>query len=320
MSSDNDKNNKEDKDKPKENDWKAFGMSVLTAFCTVLVIGWFGANFVYYTRINLDPFFPSDIDQRPYTNENKNGSKLPPVFPNIANNSSTNKQQGGRKMKGGSKSSGCGMPIDFTESPLFKNEYFIGTFDYGTPYQNRDNGFIPTWISNKTKHSYSQLRHFVKMIIDLVASTCAMVPESMKDIVPFILGPVVIGIIMFVTSFWWIPTLFSIFWNENQDWGLVLSIVGLFFGWTWATIGILTAFQIVGILFSFILLPILLNPKKIIEIIGNAYNSYYLLLLLFILVTVAAFTHLNAAVAVPMLLVFMFGLKPQSDSSTNGKE
>ena len=88
MSSDNDKNNKEDKDKPKENDWKKFGQGVLTAFCTVLVIGWFGANFVYYTRINLDPFFPSDIDQRPYTNENKSGSKLPPVFPNIANNSS----------------------------------------------------------------------------------------------------------------------------------------------------------------------------------------------------------------------------------------
>jgi hypothetical protein len=318
MSGDNDENKK---DKSKKNNWKAFGMSVLTAFCTVLIIGFLGANFVYYTRINLDLFFPSDIDQRPYTDENKNGSKLPPVFPNVANNSPTNKQQGGRKMKGGSKSSGCGMPIDFSESPLLDNKYVRGTFDYGTPYQNRDNGFIPTWISNKTKHSYSQLRHFVKMIIDLVASTCAMVPESMKDIVPFILGPVVIGFIILITSFWWIPTLISIFWNENQNWGLVLSIVGLFFGWTWATVSILTTFQIIGILFSFILLPILLNPKKIIEIIGNAYNSYYLLLLLFILVTVAAFTHLNAAVAVPMLLVFMFGLKPQSSSSdaNNGK-
>lgn len=308
----NDKDDKKDTPKPKENNWGLFGMNVLSSLCTVLVIGFLGANFVYYTRINLDSFFPSDIDQRPYTDENKNGNKLPPLFSNNTN------QQGGKKMKGGSKTTGCGIPIDFTESPLLDNKYFRGTFDYGIPYQNRDNGFIPTWISNKTKHSYSQLRHFVKMIIDLVASTCVMVPESMKDIVPFILGPFVIGLIILVTSFWWIPTLISIFWNENQDWGLVISIVGLFFGWTWATSAILSVFQIIGILFSFILLPVLLNPKKIIEIIGNAYNSYYLLLLLFILITVAAFTYLNAAVAVPMLLVFLYGLKPQS--ATPNKE
>jgi len=305
---------KKDTPKPKENHWGLFGMNVLSSLCTVLVIGFLGANFVYYTRINLDSFFPSDIDQRPYTDENKNGNKLPPLFSNNTN------QQGGKKMKGGSKTTGCGIPIDFTESPLLDNKYFRGTFDYGIPYQNRNNGFIPTWISNKTKHSYSQLRHFVKMIIDLVASTCVMVPESMKDIVPFVLGPFVIGFIILVTSFWWIPTLISIFWNENQEWGLVISIVGLFFGWTWATSTILTVFQIIGILFSFILLPVLLNPKKIIEIIGNTYNSYYLLLLLFILITVAAFTYLNAVVAVPMLLVFLYGLKPQSATPSGNTE
>ena len=318
MSGDNDKNKK---DNSKKNNWKAFGMSVLTAFCTVLVIGLLGANFVYYTRINLDLFFPSDLGQRPYTDESKNGTKLSPLFPNISNSSlNDNTQRGGKKMKGGSKSSGCGLPIDFTESPMLDNKYFRGTFDYGYPYQNRDNGFIPTWISNKTKHSYTQLRHFVKMIIDLVSSTCTMVPESMKDIVPFILGPIAIGLIILVTSFWWIPTIISVFWNENQNWGLVISIIGLFFGWTWAIVSILTTFQIIGIIFSFILMPVLLNPKKIIEIIGNTYNSYYLLVLLFIIIAVAAFANLNGIVAFAMLLVFLFGLKPQSDSSINGNE
>ena len=318
MSSDN---GEKKKDKSKKNNWKQFGMSVLTSFCTVLVIGFFGANFVYYTRINLDLFFPSDMDARPYTDETKSGSKLPPMFPNKSNSSSAdNTQRGGKKMKGGSKSSGCGLPIDFTESPMLDNKYFRGTFDYGYPYQDRNNGFIPTWISDKTRYSYSQLRHVVKMIIDLVSSTCTMVPESMKDIVPFVLGPFVIGLIILVTSFWWIPTLISIFWNENQEWGLPISIAGLFFGWTWATTSIITAFQIIGILFSFIVLPLLLNPKKIIEIIGNSYNSYYLLLLLFIMIAVGAFTHLNGMVAFAMLLVFLFGLKPQSASPIATKE
>ena len=97
----NDKDDKKDKPKPKENDWGLFGMNVLSSLCTVLVIGFLGANFVYYTRINLDSFFPSDIDQRPYTDENKNGNKLPPLFSNNTN------QQGGKKMKGGSKTTGC---------------------------------------------------------------------------------------------------------------------------------------------------------------------------------------------------------------------
>ena len=66
-------------------------------------------------------------------------------------------------------------------------------------------------------------------------------------------------------------------------------------------------------------MPVLLNPKKIIEIIGNTYNSYYLLLLLFIIIAVAAFANLNGMVAFAMLLVFMFGLKPQSASSDANK-
>lgn len=319
MSGDNDENKK---DKSKKNDWKSFGRSVVSSFCTVLIIGLLGANFVYFTRINLDLFFPSDLDQRPYTNENKNGSKLAPLFPNKSNSPNDTGQSGGKKMKGGSKPSGCGMPIDFTESPMLDNKYFRGTFDFGYPYKNRDSGFISTWISNKTKHSYSQLRHFIKMIMDLVASTCTMVPESMKDIVPFILGPFAIGIIGLVTSFWWIPTLISMFWNENQKWGLLVSIAGLFFGWTWLTASILTMFQMFGMSFSFILLPVILNPRKIIEIIGNKYNSYYLLILLFIFIAVGAFANLNGMVAFAMLLVFLFGLKPQttkSDTNTGNK-
>ena len=322
----NNKNNTNDEkntDKPKNN-WKPFIVSVLTSFCIVLIVGLLGANFVYYTRINLDLFFPSDVDQRPYTDESKSGSKLPPLFPKSSNNDgSLATQSGGKKMKGGARSNGCGVPIDFTQSELFENKYVRGMFEYGFPYsmESKENTFgaiIGNWFPNKAKYSYSLLRRFIKRMIDFVGSTCALVPESMKDIVPFILGPGVIGIIILVASLWWIPTLVSVFWNENTNWGMLISILGLFFGWTWFIPVILTFFQVTGVIFSFVLLPVVLNAKQIMEIMGNKFNSYYLLLLLFILTIVAAFTNLQTMVAVPMLIIFIIAgvMPPSSGQST----
>ena len=57
----------------KENEWGLFGMKVLQIFIHILIVGLLGANFVYFTRINLDLFFPSDPTQRPYADETKKG-------------------------------------------------------------------------------------------------------------------------------------------------------------------------------------------------------------------------------------------------------
>jgi len=317
MATDNDKNNienKETKPKEKENEWGVFAMKVLTAFCSILIIGLLGANFVYYTRINLDLFFPTDVNQRPYTDENKVGNKLPPLFPK-RNDIEAFKQAGGKRMFGGSNGSGCGAPIDFTQSPLINNKYFSGIFEYGFPYSMESKkdtfgGILTNWFSNKVKYSYVWQRMFIKSVINFVGSTCDFVPESMKDIVPFILGPIAIGFIMIVTSFWWIPTLISVFWNETQNWGLVISILGLFFGWTWSIPIFLTFIKVIGVLFSFILLPVMLNGRKIMEIMGNNFNSYYLLLLFFIMTIVAAFTNLTLPVAIPMLIIFLIAFIP----------
>ena len=99
---DNDENNENNNKDTSKNNWKTFGVSVLTSFCIVLIVGLLGANFVYYTRINLDLFFPSDVNQRPYTDEDKAGNKLPPLFSKSTNNEGvlSATQKGGKKMKG----------------------------------------------------------------------------------------------------------------------------------------------------------------------------------------------------------------------------
>ena len=295
---------------PKKNEWGSFAGKVFQAFIHILIIGLLGANFVYFTRIDLDLFFPSEPTQRPYVNETKKGFKLPAIFSMFTSSKESSKKAPEKKNTGS-----CGAPIDFTQSKLFENKYFSGMFKYGFPYsmeskEDTFGGIVSNWFVNKVKYSYVWLRQVIKVIIEFTGSTCAMSPDSMKSIVPFIVGPMAIGLIMFIVSMWWIPTLVSIFWNENQDWGMFISIMGLFFGWTWFLPITLSFIQMIGVMFSFILLPPMLNGKKIMEIMGEKFNSYYLTVLFLILVIVAAFTNLNPIIAVVMALVFAKHLIP----------
>ena len=296
----------------KENEWALFGGKVFQAFINILIIGLLGANFVYFTRINLDLFFPSEPTQRPYVNETKSGLKLPAMFSFLTSGKESSKKNPDKKNTSGGS---CGAPIDFTQSKLFENKYFSGMFKYGFPYsmeskEDTFGGIISNWFVNKVKYSYVWLRQVIKTIIEFTGSTCAMAPDSMKSIVPFIVGPMAIMLIMFIVSMWWIPTLVSIFWNENQDWGMLISIIGLFFGWTWFLPIMLSFIQMIGVMFSFILLPPMLNGKKIMEIMGEKFNSYYLTVLFLILVITAAFTSLNPIIAIVMTLVFAKHLIP----------
>ena len=72
----------------------------------------------------------------------------------------------------------------------------------------------------------------------------------------------------------------------------------------------LSFIQMIGVMFSFVLLPPMLNGKKIMEIMGEKFNSYYLTVLFLILVIVSAFTNLNPIIAVVMALVFAKHLIP----------
>ena len=316
-------------DSKKTNDWNGFLSAVLKALTTVLLLGILGANFVYLTRINTNLFFPSDPEQRPYTDKNKNGNILPPLFGEQNINMKGGNMKN-RNMKGGNTIlSGCGSPIDITTSKLLGNKYFRGTFEYGFPYtmeiSEEDKTFgqtISSWFSNKVKYSYIWLRTVEKTIISFFESFCAMSPDSASDIIPFILGPFIIKIIFLITSLWFIPSMISVFVNEdvNNRFGIWISILGLFLGWTWLVPFMTTFVQIFTSMFKFVVLPVMMNAKEIISIIGKTFNAWWLKIIFFILVISAAFKHLNLTIAIIMLIVFLIqsippGMNPMSKST-----
>jgi len=69
-------------------------------------------------------------------------------------------------------------------------------------------------------------------------------------------------------------------------------------------------------MFKMILLPPLLNGKDIMKIIGNTYNSFYILILLLTMITASAFTYLTIPTAVVMTIVFIFSLISAGKSLT----
>lgn len=308
-STDNTENTEEKKN---ENKIGAFVKDVVSALIQVLILGILGANFVFLTRLDLDMLFPTDIEKRPYTDKNRAGNELPELCPG------KKPMNGGRKtkQKGGSKGMGCGDFIDICDSKLFENNYFKNMFDYGFPYtleskEETFGGIIGNWFANKVKYSYVWLRTVLNMIISFSSSFCAMVPEKAKDIVPFIIGPIAIFLLLGISSMWYIPSLISVFWNENQKWkGFGISFVGLFFGWTWL-VPLLTSFvQMFCLMFKLILLPIMLNAKTIINIMGNEWNTFYLKLIFFIFCIISAFKNLNLYVAIAMSIVFFINMLP----------
>jgi hypothetical protein len=137
-----------------------------------------------------------------------------------------------------------------------------------------------------------------------------MVPEEAKDIVPFVLGPFCVFILLAVSSVWYIPSLVSVFWNEDSQWGMIISIIGLFLGWTWI-VPLLTSFvQMFGLMFKLILLPLMINPKELVNIMGNKWNTFYMKLIFYILCSISAFKNLETFPAIAMTLVFVFNMLP----------
>lgn len=294
-----------------ENNWGDFLKAVVKSLITALILGLLGANYVFLTRINLDMFFPTEVSQRPYNDENKIGNKLPPL---CSTKYSDVPMTGGKKMKGGSNT-GCGIPINICDSKIFENKFFKGMFDYGFPYnlESKDDtfgSFFSDWFSNKVKYSYVWLRTLTKTLISFTSSLCVLTPEKANDIIPFIVGPIIMSLLITVSSFWFIPSMISIFVNETSDMGMLFSFIGLFFGWTWFLAMFTSFFQMFGLMFKLILLPIMMNPRKIIEIMGHDYNTYFMKLLFFIMVISAAFKNLNLIVAIVMTVIFLLNALP----------
>lgn len=280
-----------------------FVIYVLISFIIVFFTGLLGANFAFLTQLNkesLNKLFPTNEDKPPYSGE---------------------KQSGGRKMRGGGNSK-----LDITKNTLMTEPFFSGAlFDYGFPYsmESKDgDGFVSiigNWLANKIKYSNIWLNSTVLQLIEFIGAIDGFIPTSFQELIPFVFGPLFIGIIICIAALWWLPTLVSTFAKETGGTtATIISVVGLFLGWTWILPVLISVAQIFSVLFKFIILPGMISGKETEEsggsekysnylrdIMSNKYNMYYLSILFCILTSVSAFINFDTAQAVIMLIVFI---------------
>ena len=297
----------------------------------VLVIGWFGSNFVYLTRIDLDMFLPTDTDKKPYTRFSNDTTEIEATSSKKGGSVSGSGSGSGSSSKNyvggsvGAASGICGTPIDFTKGSMYTNMIGEQMFGYGYPYNTNTKdssigSFVNSWISNKVKYSYVWLRSFLKSVIRFFEKTCGLLPESMADIIPFVVGPIVIPLIIgIVSTIWGLVNLVSFFWNEDQGWKGLLTTCWILP--TFIMLVCLHFIQTIGVMFKLTLLPVFLNPSKILEIMDRKFNSFYMLLLFVIGAIVVNLPYIPTLWSIVSSIVALIALIyiSNNDLSTHGQ-
>tara|TARA_B100001093_G_C26758301_1_gene984468 strand:+ start:413 stop:1441 length:1029 start_codon:yes stop_codon:yes gene_type:complete len=318
--SDDNKENKENK-KNKGNNFGGFLSAMVNVIIQILVIGLIGANVVYFSGVSSSMFFPTDINSEPYTaskssNPNETlGSGCGPFNYSLPNKNGKSEMSTNfiditsdpEKGEGGSKT-------------YERSSYIRALFEYGFPYdlgknidENTDlselswGEWFGTWFSNKVSHSFIWLRTIETSLVQFITSTCSFFDEnsSFKTLIPFISGPIILGILIFAMQFWMFASLIAFFLYENLGfWGYLLTIVGLVIPWTWFLLFGLTFVQSMFIAGKYTILPLMLNMNIIRNIMfSNKSNVLYLKIIGLILAISAAFRNLDVYLAGPMAAV-----------------
>ena len=214
----------------------------------------------------------------------------------------------------------CGLEVDpITGTHLFSSKPIQDMYDYGFPYnlkyaKNSNDksvlGFLKNWIGVNTEKSYAGLREIISKIIGYMEISCELNKDAKWKTLPiFILAPVILCVILMIAQLWSIPTvLYYMLFNHESTNDLIFTIVGLFLGWTIFLAGGASLFQMFGMMFIFLLLPLLTDSRRIMKILGKRYHSLYLFILFLLLVTSNAFTHLTSDVALAMFVPFIFAI------------
>jgi hypothetical protein len=275
-----------------KNNITGFFVSLLTSAIFVIMFALVGSNYVYLTQIDLDKYFPSDLNNVPYVPGNiKTGGAL----------LSTDE---------------CGKTINFMEnSKLFnKDSMFTKMFSHGFPYSLDENakglaGFFNSLTLNLFKNQYGIQRSMMKSIITTSKYNCDIpfLPKNAKNLINFTFGWVFMILCNIVTYFSFIPGIFLWFANSTFFQKIFLFI-GLFWFYTWMIPYSLSIFQCFSLFGSFILLPILFNFDEVFKIMKNKYNILVCYIIYITLVLMSAFTTLQTEFAIGILIAFLLSL------------
>lgn len=248
--------------KRKTNDWIGFGEKLFKAFIFILIIALFGCNTFYLADLKerLDPvglnLMPDNEDKAPYC--------CPKVNPTS--------QYGGNAMKKNI------VPFNGTLNEVRMVNKIIdglGFNTYSMPYSiNKDNNYMYLkWLSNTLKFVFSTgrkpLNAFLKFF-DTKAQDSIPLTIFNLLILP-IFGIIAIS---FVTPFYGLFSTIIGSFVKAEGAEYIFSIVFLLFGLSFTMGGIIGVIQLVLVVLTFGVLPILLNGSAVLETMSNNYGLY----------------------------------------------
>lgn len=260
-----DSSNKNESDKfgkRKTNDWISFVEKLFKALVFILIIALFGCNTFYLADLKerLDlvglNLMPDNEDKVPYC--------CPKVNPTS--------QYGGNAMKKNI------VPFNGTPNEVRMVNKIIdglGFNTYSMPYSiNKDNNYMfLKWLSNTLKFVFATgrkpLNAFLKFF-DTKAQDSIPLTIFNLLILP-IFGIIAIS---FVTPFYGLISTIIGSFVKAEGFEYIISIVFLLFGLSFTMGGIIGIIQLVLVVLTFGVLPILLNGSAVLETMSNNYGLY----------------------------------------------
>ena len=275
-------------DKENENDWAQFGISIAKNIVTTLIIGLLGANFIYLTTAE--------------TSKNASGETLleyllPTKDKYYLPTSSTTTIKGGAR---------CSKEISHTTNLKLLNKIGIGRPTNWTYRMYKDSNTytqqFKNWFAESTADSYKTTRLLLQKWLNLFALNYDDSEGenifSNESFQMFIVSPLMFLVFPLVIFFTYFYSWFSMF---KVDWRIAL--IGMFFIYSWVIPFGVSFFQTFQYMFTFTVLPLFADYKRVRKIFGC--NAKGLSIFFGLLMCSSAFSHLDNTISITMSIVFL---------------
>ena len=262
------KDSKEKVTERKTNDWLGFAKYLVSALITTILWALIGSNFIFLQRQvvkgekKISELFPYDSEKAPYWDSNDEKLKTRERLLELE------QRRINDELRRAAQIGGNGNQQDIAALEARKNKILskLGLKSYSFPYKGKSKplglkGDLYEWFSKSVEYSYTNGR---KLLNDVLDTTSEFHP-----IFIILLCVPLLAFILFITPFYGlISTIIGTFNTPSRgSWTryLVAFLFIFFFGMTVA--GSVAAIQMLQVVGTFLILPLLMNWREVWSII-----------------------------------------------------
>ena len=225
--------------KVKKNDWKGFGIGILSNLLWTIMTGFIACNFVYISQSNLDAIFPTDCNSAPYNGNFKNKVEA----------------------------------IDYFSPNKFTFPYNLGPCGDcdGIGYE------IKNWFITSIRFAYMNGRKMIKGIMSVMKELQKVAggntEEGSKQTFPFIMSFLLVPLFIYGSFFggFFLTTLGQFYDGNNIFMRFLQGLLAMFFFGLGPTIaGGVGFIQSLQTMITFGILPFFQNRSKFLGVVGRS--------------------------------------------------